>query len=411
MFVALFACVAKPDPTLPPSMQATAPPQAADPPPVSREIAGLTLVATGDVLLHKAVQEAAAHKGSYEALLAGTRELISGADIAFLNLETPVAPKTGAPVSTGKQPAFNAPLEALSAIAATGFDVISFANNHVYDQGRPGFIETLDHLDASGLAYVGAGRTCADAASPKILEAGGLKVAFLGTSQIYNDRLNEGPEAPCADAFDEARLLAAVRAVRPGVDAVVLSIHWGVEYQTSPTEAQIEAAHALAEAGVDVLLGHHPHVLAPIEVFHPSDGRVAVIAYSLGNYVSNQSAWYEPGLNPPEAALPRDGVVLKLRIARREYGMPSGKTVARIDLADLLAEPLWTLNDATTRAEGAPPAIGVELLDARMASLRERLASATGEGEIVALSSEIDELSRRRKQVRRILGEQFLRYP
>lgn len=411
MFAAILACVAQPDPTLPPSIPATAPPQAAAPPLVSRETAALTLAATGDVLLHKAVQEAAAHEGSYEALLADTKELISSADIAFLNLETPVAPKTGAPVSTGKQPAFNAPLEALSALVSTGFDVVSFANNHVYDQGRPGFVETLDHLDASRLAYVGAGRTCAEAAAPKILEASGLKVAFLGTSQIYNDRLNEGPEAPCADTFDEARLLAAVKAVRPSVDAVVLSIHWGIEYQTSPTEAQVATAHALVEGGVDVLLGHHPHVLAPIEVFHPSDGRVGVIAYSLGNYVSNQSAWYEPGLNPAEAALPRDGVVLTLRIVRREYGMPSGKTVARVELADLVTEPLWTLNDATTRAAGAPPAIRVERLDARMASLKERLAAASSDSEIVALSSEIDELVRRRKQVRRILGEQFLRYP
>lgn len=405
MLALLLSCGApEPEPAPAPSMPATAPPAvAASEEPASRELGSVRIVATGDLLLHKAVQDAAGDDAEgYARLLAAVKPLIEPADIAFANLETPIAPKSGKPVAPLE---FNTSPALLAALRSTGFDVVSFANNHVYDQGRAGLVETLDHLDESGLRWVGAGRTCDEASAAQVLEAGGLKVAFLGTSQLYNDRLNAGPTEACADTFDEDRLLARAREAKAaGADAVVLSVHWGVEYATAPTPAQVEVAHRLLDGGVDLILGHHPHVLAPIEVHHAPDGRVTVVAYSLGNFVSNQSAWYEPGLNPPAAANPRDGVVLSIRVVRREYGR--AEKVARVELADLVAEPLWTLNDATTRGD-ARPDISVVPLRERLDQQEAALDAASGPA-IATLGAEVDELRRRWRIVSKTVGEQFL---
>jgi hypothetical protein len=409
LVVMLAACTQTPDPPLPPPLPPTAP-VAAAPEPVagSRELASLRLVATGDLMLHHAVQRSAEPEG-FASMLASTKPLIEGADVAFTNLESPVAPQTGVPIAQAKQYDFNAPPEFLASLVETGFDVVSFANNHVYDQGREGFVETLQHLEEAKLVYVGAGKTCAEAASPRMFEAQGLKIAMLGTSKLYNDRLNAGPDEPCADTFELQRVLSAAKAARAdGAEVVILSIHWGVEYATAPTEEQVELAHALLEGGVDVVLGHHPHVLAPIEVLHTADGRLGVVAYSLGNYISNQSAWYEPGLNPPSSANPRDGVILSLRVVRREYGLPSGKKVVRTELADLGATPLWTRNNGTTRGKEGQPEITVEPLPDRIDQLRAELSHAERDADIVRLGTELDEMERRWKQVSRILGEQYL---
>jgi hypothetical protein len=143
-------------------------------------------------------------------------------------------------------------------------------------------------------------------------------------------------------------------------------------------------------------------------VLRTADGRLGVVAYSLGNYISNQSAWYEPGLNPPSSANPRDGVILSLRVVRREYGLPSGKKVVRTELADLGATPLWTRNNGTTRGKEGQPEITVEPLPDRIDQLRAELSHAERDADIVRLGTELDEMERRWKQVSRILGEQYL---
>ena len=405
MFSWLLACSAPSPETVvapAPSIAATGAPATAAPTVASTEVGSLSVVATGDLLLHKAVQETASTRGSYDVLFDAVAPTIRMADVAFANLETPIAPKSGKPVAPLE---FNAPPELLASLVSTGFDVVSFANNHVYDQGRPGLVETLEHLDAAKLAYVGAGRTCAEAAAPRTITHNGVTVSFLGTSQVYNDRLNAGVDEPCADTFDAARIVAGARAAKAdGADVVILSVHWGVEYATAPNEGQVATAHELVEGGVDVLLGHHPHVLAPIEVVHTEDGRTGIIAYSLGNFVSNQSAWYEPGLNPPATANPRDGVMLSFRVVKREYGTGERKVV-HTALADLSATPLWTRNAGT--GDGTAD-IAVVALPTRIEELRKQLAAATTDAEVVTAGTELDEMERRWKQVGKILGEQFL---
>jgi poly-gamma-glutamate capsule biosynthesis protein CapA/YwtB (metallophosphatase superfamily) len=330
------------------------------PPLVVVELGHARLVATGDVLMHGSVKEAAAsaddtlnHSG-YLELFREVAPAVQGADLAFLNLETPIAPSSG---KGTRSMVFNAPPAVLDALVATGFDVISFANNHVYDQGRTGFVETLEHLDATPLRYIGADKTCADALAPEMIVVDGIQLAWMAVTESQNDWLNRSPTEPCVAELhpQKEQILAAVaQARRDGADLVVLSMHWGYEYELAPRRYQHEMAHELVEGGVDVLLGHHPHVLQPVETVKAADGRVAVVAYSLGNFVSNQSASYDPARDSLAEGNPRDGVLLGIEVSRRRYGREPN-TFVRTELAGIDLTPLWTAQDPSV-----VPAIWVE---------------------------------------------------
>ena len=304
-----------------------------------RVLDSIELAAVGDVLLHVPVHNAARQAGGYDRLFASVRDSLSAADITFANLETPIAPLTGGP---SKPFVFNSPPSVLGALKRAGIDVVSYANNHVYDQGRAGLIETLQHLEASKLEVVGAGRTCQAATQARMLESGTFWVAFIGAAMHFNgNALNAGADQPCAARFDEDTIIASTRAARAaGADLVVLSVHWGAEYQTVPASQDVELAHRLVEAGVDIILGHHPHVLQPVEVFETSDGRQTIIAYSLGNFISNQSYLYTRDAHRNNDGNKRDGLLLRVRVER----VDDGKRVYT-RLAGLSAQPLWTHNN------------------------------------------------------------------
>ena len=156
-------------------------------------------------------------------------------------------------------------------------------------------------------------------------------------------------------------------------DAVVVSVHWGIEYEQQPREAEVALAHRLAEAGALVVLGHHPHVLQPVELYPRADGRTALIAYSLGNFVSNQSRHYLHGVTPEKVGATRDGVILRAELARRDYG----RGVVRVELAGADWLPLWTENDtddAERRLRKSRPAIQVVSIDRALAGVQRELA-------------------------------------
>ncbi|WP_248344730.1 CapA family protein [Anaeromyxobacter paludicola] len=341
-----------------------------------RTTAEATIGAVGDVLMHAAVKEtAAAHGGDYGFLWAPVADLLRSNDLTFANLETPVAPRTG----TGARSfVFNAPPAAVRALGAAGVKLVSVANNHIFDQGRDGFLETVAELDRLGMPFVGAGPAPHEA-GPRLVELNGLRVAFLGFAQFFNQSGNDCParrEGPCVKAslLDPERAVAAVREAAARSDAVVVSIHWGVEYTGQPREAEVALAHRLADAGALVVLGHHPHVLQPLELYRREDGRVAAIAYSLGNFVSNQSRNFVPGVTPDAVAAPREGALLRVRLARRDYG----RGVELVELAGVDYVPLWTENDTVEldrkRHPEARPTIRVVALDRALAEVRAELA-------------------------------------
>jgi poly-gamma-glutamate synthesis protein (capsule biosynthesis protein) len=173
-------------------------------------------------------------------------------------------------------------------LARAGFDVISLANNHVHNLGGGGAVESRTHLLAAGITPAGAGADIAQAFSPVVQRAGGLKIAFLAYTLWHNARSPIGSDGVLAH-INEGDLLQrvpdAIRAARAvlGADFVIVSVHWGIEFQPHPLPKQIEAAHLLVDAGADLVLGHHPHVLQEVERYHGG-----VIAYSLGNFVFDE---------------------------------------------------------------------------------------------------------------------------
>ncbi len=291
----------------------------------------LLLVATGDALMHGAVKRCAADSG-YDFLYEKVKPLVSQADIAFVNVEFPVAPNTGSP---GRPFVFNAPVDAVRALMDAGFNVFNLANNHAFDQGRAGLVETCSHLDSLGANWIGAGRVAPEAKRPLILEINGITVGFLAYTDLLNINLNSpDPFKPMVNTLQLDSALEDVKALKNQVDFVVVSAHWGVEYSTKPSKRQVQCAHALAEAGCDVILGQHPHVLQPVERYTAKDGRECIIAYSLGNFISNQERHYTTGQKVSKGD-PRDGVLLFLRLVKDSTG-------TRVE--GPAAVPLWTEN-------------------------------------------------------------------
>lgn len=348
----------------------------------TRSEASVTLGAVGDVLMHGAVKESAAlHRlpdgGDEEGfgwLYTEVADLLSAPDLTFANLETPIAPAADRGT---RSYVFNAPPAAARALRAAGVDLVSVANNHAFDQGRRGFLETLRQLDQAGLAWVGAGPPPAEA-GPRTYQVNGLRLAFLAWSRFFNDDGNScTPKEPCLRAalLDAERAVAAVRQAAASVDAVVVSLHWGDEYASAPRSADVDLAHRLADAGALVVLGHHPHVLQPVELYRRADGRLAVIAYSLGNFISNQSRRYLAGVTPERVGATRDGALLRVVLARRDYG----RGVRQVELAGVDYLPLWTENDTAEIDRRANPraraSIRVVSLDRALRAVQIEMAA------------------------------------
>jgi poly-gamma-glutamate synthesis protein (capsule biosynthesis protein) len=297
----------------------------------------ITLVATGDIMMHADVKQAAAQQG-FPALWADLVPLWKGADLAFANLETPVAPVTGRP---GKPYQFNAPAELPGALKAAGLQVLSTANNHAFDQGPRGVTETLQRLREAGLVPIGTGATEAEAEQTVYLERNGLKLAFLGFSDIFNNDLDGNPAKPWVRKLDLGAACEAVAQARKQADAVIVSIHWGIEDHHEPTPRQQEAAARLVAAGADVILGHHPHVLQPAAWVY-AGGRKGFAAYSMGNFISNQNRVYR-ATDKPVMGDERDGLLVRIVLRKAAGG------VAFVSAKGL---PLWCENNWRDRKGG-----------------------------------------------------------
>jgi len=296
------------------------------------------IVAVGDVMMHADVKQSAEDvEGGFPALWADVAPLFKGADLAFANLESPVAPKTGRP---GRPFQFNSPESLPAALRSSGLTVLSTANNHAFDQGSKGVKETLERLHAEKLLTLGSGETQAQAEQVQVFERNGVKVALLGFTDLFNLDLNRKAEQPWVRQMDLESAIQAVKEARKGADAVLVSVHWGDEYSHTPTQRHRRMAAALVGAGADLVLGHHPHTLQPMELVE-AGGRTGLVAYSLGNFISNQDRMYRADLFPVAAGDSRDGVALQATIAK--VRKPDGSI--GVILGDVAYEPLWVENN------------------------------------------------------------------
>ncbi|MGH9113053.1 MAG: CapA family protein [Acidimicrobiales bacterium] len=298
------ASPAAPGPTTtitgPPAPTTTSPPTTAPPP------RSFTLVATGDILLHGTLQQQGAADAAaagapgfdFRPLLASLAPAVSAADLAICHLETPIAP-AGGPYAG--YPAFSVPPEIAPALAATGYDACTTASNHTYDRGAAGVDRTLAALDAAGIGHAGSARSPDEATQVTLLEAGAgaARVALLSYTYGFNGVPAPDGQTWRSNPIDERRILTdAARARAGGADVVVVALHWGDEYQHEPNAQQHDLAPRLIRSpDVDLLLGHHAHVVQPLEQI---DGEWVV--YGMGNAVANHQT---PGAANEEGLLVR----------------------------------------------------------------------------------------------------------
>ncbi len=241
----------------------------------------VTLAFAGDVHFAGTSQAAIT-----EGLGSGAAPLRS-ADLAVLNLETAITEAGEA--APGKQFVFRAPPQALDAVRAAGVDAVSLANNHGMDYGVSGLEDTLAAAVARELPVLGAGRDAEAAWAPLRRTIRGVRVSVLAATDVLDDELRElwtaGPGKPgMASAKDGTAFADAVAAERGSADVLVAFVHWGAEKQVCPTPRQRELAQQLVDAGADLVVGSHAHVLQPMTSVPTAAGR-SVVAYGLGNFV------------------------------------------------------------------------------------------------------------------------------
>ena len=246
----------------------------------------ISLNFVGDILAARSV-ETTMRKTSYDYPFAKITNELADADITFANLETPlIGTATSGKTTVGGTTVFRGDVAFAQALQRAGIDIVSIANNHMKDQGERGVLSTISALDSAGVAHAGAGKNLEEARALTVLERQGVKVGYLA----YNDSDVVPPSYHATDVqsgtniMNTERLREDIEQARSKVDVLIVSMHSGTEYVTTyPNSHQTEFAHAAIDAGADMVIGHHPHVLEPLEIY-----KGKYIFYSLGNFVFDQ---------------------------------------------------------------------------------------------------------------------------
>ena len=254
--------------------------RAGPPPPAIR------LLFTGDVIPARCVYARQAALGDSAHAFRALAPFLSEADLTVGSLDAAIS-DAGTPI--GCQPTFSllAPAASVEGLRSAGYDVVTVATNHIKDCGASScgeraFLDTLANLRAAGIAPAGGGATLAEARSPAVLDADGVRFAFLGYDAIA-PFYHAGPATPGTAPLTEAYVREDVAAARTRADVVIALPHWGVEYTSAPTPEQRRLGRAALEAGATLVVGNHPHWVQATDVV---DG--GFVAYALGNFVFDQ---------------------------------------------------------------------------------------------------------------------------
>jgi poly-gamma-glutamate synthesis protein (capsule biosynthesis protein) len=248
-----------------------------------------SIVFVGDILLAGRAAELIEEEGP-AAPFAGVRAVLRGAGLAIGNVECPLA-VGGAPVD--KRYTFRAPPGTAAALADAGFDLVTLANNHAMDYGPGALLETLATLRRWAIIPIGAGADADEARRWVVVESGSppVKIAVLAFSNMLPESFYAGANRPGTNPARPEAMAADIAAAREQADVVVVLVHWGTELESSPSQKQRRVAAVAAEAGADLVVGHHPHVLQGLEIRGHT-----LIAYSLGNFLFPTRAPVRPAM-------------------------------------------------------------------------------------------------------------------
>jgi poly-gamma-glutamate synthesis protein (capsule biosynthesis protein) len=258
----------------------------------------ITVTAVGDICFASAPGRLIKSKGP-KAPFSQVAAMTSAATVTVGNLEC-VLSKRGSPVA-GKAYTFEGDPAAVQGLTYAGFDFLALGNNHSGDYGHTALLDTVANLNKAGIGHAGAGANWAAAVQPAILVKGTARIAFLSFCQIGPSSFKAAKSTPgTAYTLDLPTVTNAIKSARKQADYVIVAIHWGVEKQTTPTTTQVKFGRAAIDAGADLVLSHHPHVIEGIEFY-----KGKLIAYSLGNFV------FSPG-----SAIGHDTLILSIQLTQ-----------------------------------------------------------------------------------------------
>ncbi len=265
-------------------------------PAVKKETKEIRIFATGDILLGRGVKSNLQRlKKDYTYPFEKITDYFKKGDIVFGNLEESITSSerslSGIEQVGGKYVLKN-DVEAFSGIKYAGYNILNLANNHILDYYDTGLFDTLDILDKNSIKHIGAGKNIDEARKPVIIEKNGLKIGFLAYTDMADAEYKGNPplrfEAGASKAGVAPKNIDYIKEditkLRPSVDIIIVSLHWGIEYETTLYPGQQDFAHNIMDMGADMILGHHPHHIKGIEIYKGKP-----IVYSLGNFISDQN--------------------------------------------------------------------------------------------------------------------------
>ncbi len=260
-----------------------------------QEDATATIVSFGDTLCHKPLYNAAYNQetGNYDFsyMFQNVEKYFEDSTVVIGNCESPMA---GAEKGYSGYPTFNAPEHLAIDLKELGVDIMTTANNHCLDKGFSGLSSTLNFLENAGIAHVGTSRTVEEQQAILFYDLNGIKTAFLAYTYGTNGIPLPKEKEFCVNLIQEDFILQQIhQAKEQGAELIVVSMHWGVEYQTVENEEQIRLAGLLIKNGVNIILGSHPHVLQPMKMVkvegEEGKEKEGLVIFSQGNFFSNQT--------------------------------------------------------------------------------------------------------------------------
>jgi len=243
----------------------------------------IKIVLGGDVLLDGSVGWLIENQGC-SSIWGDMISILTSADFSMVNLENPLSSRGS--MEKDKQFTFRGKPAYVKALESAGIDMVSLANNHVLDYGKTALMDTMKHLDDAGILYAGAGQNEDAASMPVFIDKGAVSMAVLCSSHVIPFvHWHAGKNKPgVASAYDPARLISEVASASEKADIVLVYLHWGKEMKSQPVQYQKNIARMLIDAGADLVIGSHPHIIQGLEFY-----KGKLIAYSLGNLVFTNS--------------------------------------------------------------------------------------------------------------------------
>lgn len=241
----------------------------------------LSFIMAGDALIHSSVYDDAYEDGKYnfDKMLSLIKSIVKKHDLAFYNQETILG---GTSLGLSSYPAFNSPQEVGEAFTSTGFNLVSLANNHTLDIGKKGVMSSNNYWKTKkDVLTSGSYNTKKERDNIKIKEINGIKYTLLSYTTTTNGIKPSNDYY--VNVYDEGQVKKDIDMVKDKVDLLLVSMHWGTEYSKEITKEQEDIAKYLSSLGVNIIIGHHPHVIEPIDYINDT-----LVIYSLGNFISGQ---------------------------------------------------------------------------------------------------------------------------